>query len=63
MNDQVKISLVAFNFAVMIYMLYRIFTREAPWSGGAVVGAAAIALLIGAVVGGIAYVVSLKMNG
>ncbi len=63
MNDQIKISLVAFNFVVMLYMLYRFFTREETWTFGAVLGAFGIAILLGAVVGAIAYFASSKMGG
>ena len=62
MNEQIKISLVAFNFVVMLYMLYRIFTREETWTFLAFLGAAGIAIVLGAIVGGIAYFVSSKMN-
>ena len=62
MNEQVKISLVAFNFVVMIYMFYRIFTREGTWTFLGVLGAAGIAIVLGAIVGAIAYFAASKMN-
>jgi hypothetical protein len=62
MNEQVKISLVAFNFVVMLYMLYRIFTREETWTFLAFMGAAGIAIVLGAIVGAVAYFAASKMS-
>ena len=63
MNEQVKISLVAFNFAVMLYMLFRIIQYMvvgATWTLGWFFLHVLFAVILGAVVGGITYFVSSK---
>ena len=61
MNEQVKISLVAFNFAVMMYMLFQIIrymVNGSTWTLGWFFLHVLIAVILGAIVGGITYFVS-----
>ena len=62
MNDQVKVSVAVFCFVVMIYMMWRNFAGSPTWSIGGFFGAAGIAILIGGIAGGVAYVIATKMN-
>jgi|GEM_PF-2360312 len=57
-KQRVMIALVAFNLTVMIYALYTVLSRSDPWSFGAFLGTAAIAIILGLVVGAIAFFVS-----
>ena len=61
-KDVWMISLVAFNITVMVYGFYRVFTRHTIWTGWAAVGAMGMALLLGAVVAGITYLVVSRAN-
>ena len=57
-KQRVMIAVVAFNLTVMIYALYTVLSRFAPWSFGAFLATAAIAIVLGLVVGAIAFFVS-----
>ncbi len=62
MDEQTKqrfmVAVVAFNLTVMIYALYAVLSRSDPWSVGAFLGTAVIAIVLGVVVGVIAFFVS-----
>jgi len=60
MNDQVKLSVAVFCFVVMLYMMWRNFAGAEAWNFGRFFGAAGIAILIGGVVGGVAYFIASK---
>jgi FtsH-binding integral membrane protein len=57
-RQRVMIALVAFNLTVMIYASYTALSRSDPWSFGAFLGTAAIAIILGLVVGAVAFFVS-----
>ncbi len=61
MNEQVKVSLVAFNFAVMVWMLFQIIRYMvigATWTLGWFFLHVLFAIILGAIVGGVTYFVS-----
>jgi hypothetical protein len=73
MDDETKqslmISLVGFNITVVVYMIYRVLTREEAWVGPddpwycpAILGAFAVAAVLGLIVGAIVFAVITKLN-
>jgi hypothetical protein len=73
MDDETKqslmISFIGFNITVVVYMLYRVITREElwwtpddPWYCPAVLGAVAVAAVLGLIVGAIVFAIVTKLN-
>jgi hypothetical protein len=66
MSDEIKqaflASIIGFNITVIVYILYRVLTREDPWFWPTALGAGAVAIGFGLVVAIIVFLVAYKLN-